>query len=139
MPDGRWGGGGDGAWAAGVRAVVQYGMDAAALSVAGAGDVADGSVIADLLLLCAVRPCRPQSALRGTPIDPSGPGAAPTCVCWCCGVVGGRVIGEGSRCCPFAPHASCSFCLIYKTTGLSGSSSDVWPFLAAACVYYGLL
>ena len=31
VPDGRWGGGGDGAWAAGVRAVVQYGMDAAAL------------------------------------------------------------------------------------------------------------
>ena len=37
VPDGRWGGGGEGAWAAGVRAVVQYGMgmdvlmDAAAL------------------------------------------------------------------------------------------------------------
>ena len=89
VPDGRWGGGGEGAWAAGVRAVVQYGMDAAALSVAGAGDVADGSVIANLLLLCAVRPCRPQSVLRGTPIDPSGLGAAPTYVCWCCGVVGG--------------------------------------------------
>jgi hypothetical protein len=25
------------------------------------------------------------------------------------GVVGGCVIGGGSRCCPFAPHASCSF------------------------------
>ena len=52
---------------------------------AGAGDEADGSVIADLLLLCAVRAAVPAAACAtwhpDRPQRLSAP-TAPTCVCW---------------------------------------------------------